>query len=198
MWAWFTREKGYRMKRNWFDRILLALVLLVMAILSVAMILLACGVFPVLQVQNVFQNLLTSSTYVLVLGIVGGILLLMVLRLMFAGKDKKEIQPTSTLIKATEFGASYITLSAIDSMVQKHCRTNNRIRQTVSSVLGVRDGGILIRVRLSLMPDTDIPELTLALQQSLKEYIEKLSGIAVREVHILVEDTSINPKSRVD
>lgn len=186
------------MKRKWFDRILLALVLLIMAILSVAMILLACGVFPVLNVQNVFKDLLTSGTYVVILGVVGGVLLLMVLRLTFTGKGKKEIQPTATLIKATELGASYITLSAIDSMVQKHCRGNNRIRNTISSVLSVREGGILIRVRLSLMPDTDIPELTLALQQSLKEYIEKLAGITVREIHILVEDTSINPKNRVD
>ncbi|MEL7602331.1 MAG: Asp23/Gls24 family envelope stress response protein, partial [Bacillota bacterium] len=83
-------------------------------------------------------------------------------------------------------------------MVQKHCRANNRIRNVISNVRAVRDGGVTISVRLALMPDTDIPELTAELQKTLKEYVEKHSGINVREVGILVEDTSSSPRSRVD
>ncbi|MDR1620337.1 MAG: Asp23/Gls24 family envelope stress response protein, partial [Clostridiales bacterium] len=69
---------------------------------------------------------------------------------------------------------------------------------TQSAVTAVKDGGVTISIRLSIMPDTDIPELTRELQHSLKEYVERYSGISVLEIGILVEDASANPKSRVD
>ena len=83
-------------------------------------------------------------------------------------------------------------------MVQKHCRSNNRIRECESHV-SASAGGVAIKLRLSLMPDTAIPELTAELQSSLKGYVESLSGIAVTEIGVLVISTaSATPKARVD
>lgn len=189
------------MKVKLFDRILLALLLFIVLLFSILLIVLSVGLFPLADVQQVIHAIFTTQTYVIILGAVGLVLFLITLRLLFFGNgggEKKEPMPSSTLIKAGELGASFITLSAIDAMVQKHCHANNRIRNTISSVNAVREGGVTISVRLSLMPDTDIPELTSGLQASLKEYIEKYAGINVREIGILVEDTSTNPKSRVD
>ncbi len=153
------------------------------------------------NVKSFLDILFGNTVYLTILGVAGAVLLFIALRLMFAGTGKKEkpdVQPVSTLVKASELGSTFISLQALDAMVQKFCRNNNRIRTIASSVRAVRDGGITVSVRLALMPDTDIPELTETLQTSLKQYIEKLSGILVREVGILIEDTSISPKSRVD
>lgn len=186
------------MKVKLFDRILLALLLIVTIALSLLLILLAVRILPVANIQGFVALLYTGNTNAIILGASGLVLFIVSLKLMFAGGQKKEIQPTSTLVQATELGAAFITISAIDSMVQKHCRSNNRIRNVISAVHAVRDGGITVSVRLALMPDTDIPALTLELQKSLKEYVEKHSGINVREVGILIEDTASSPKSRVD
>lgn len=189
------------MKQKLFDRIILALLLIIVLLFGLLLIVLAVGVFPLSGMLEFIRQIFINQTYVIVLGVVGLVLAVIALRLLFAGGgEKKQIatQPSSTLIKASEFGAAFITLSAIDSMVQKHCRANNRIRSTISAVNPVKEGGVTISVRLSLMPDTEIPELTAELQQSLKEYIEKYAGITVREVGILVEDTASNPKARVD
>lgn len=190
------------MKAKLFDRILLAIVLLFVLLLGLFLILLSVNIFQLSSVQETLRRILTDQTFVIIVGVSGLVLIIVALRLMFAGsgsaRKKTEPQPTSTLIKASELGASFITLSAIDSMVQKHCRANNRIRSTVSTISAVKEGGVTISARLSLMPDTEIPELTEELQRSLKEYIEKYSGITVREIGILIEDTSSNPKGRVE
>lgn len=188
------------MKAKLFDRILLAILLLFVLLTGLLLILLSVNIFRLIDIQELLRRILINQTYVVIVGVSGLVLIIMSLRLMFAGSapKKQEVQPTSTLIKASELGASFITLTAIDSMVQKHCRANNRIRSTVSTVSVVKEGGVTISARLTLMPDTEIPELTEELQRSLKEYIEKYSGITVREIGILIEETSNNPKSRVD
>ncbi len=186
------------MKAKLFDRILLALLLIVTTALSLLAIVLAARVLPLENIQYFSAMMYEGVNNAIILAGSGLVLFIVSVRLMFAGSKKKEVLPTSTLVQATELGAAFITISAIDSMVQKHCRANNRIRNVISNVRPVRDGGVTISVRLALMPDTDIPVLTAELQKSLKEYVEKNSGINVREVGILVEDTSSNPRSRVD
>jgi len=186
------------MKGKLFDRILLALLLIVALALSLVLIALASRAVPLENIGAFMALLYTGVNNQIILAAVGLVILIIALRLMFAGSGKKEEHPTSTLVQATDLGATFITLTALDSLVQKHCRANNRIRNVVSTIHPVREGGVTVSVRLALMPDTDIPELSKELQKSLKEYIEKSSGINVREVGILIEDTSSNPKSRVD
>lgn len=187
------------MKAKLFDRILLALLLIVTLVLSLLLIALAARVIPLVNLQAFLDVLYTGANNAIILAASGLVLFLITVRLMFAGSgSKKEVQPTSTLVQATELGATFITLTAIDSMVQKHCRANNRIRNVVSCVRAVREGGVTLSVRLALMPDTDIPTLSAELQKTLKEYVEKHSGINVREIGILIEDTASNPKSRVE
>jgi uncharacterized alkaline shock family protein YloU len=186
------------MKAKLFDRILLALLLIVTTAISLLLIVLAARVIRLDLIQGFAAQMYQGANNAIILGASGLALLIVSIRLMFAGGQKKEVQPASTLVQATELGAAFISISAIDSMVQKHCRANNRIRNVISNVRSVRDGGVTISVRLALMPDTDIPALTTELQKTLKEYVEKHSGINVREVGILVEDTSSNPRSRVD
>ena len=46
--------------------------------------------------------------------------------------------------------------------------------------------GVCIKLRLSVTPETVIPELTASLQQSLKEYIQGVCGVTVNSVDILI------------
>lgn len=188
------------MKPKLFDRILLALLLIVTLALSVGCILLALPVVPPANTKATVDFIYSDPMWQWILGGAGAVLLIITLRLMFAGPKKKapEPMPTSTLVHTTDLGSAYITISAIDAMVQKHCRANNRVRTVQSTVIPVRDGAVNVRLRLGLMPDTDIPALSEQLQKSLKEYVERLSGITVQEIAILVEDTAVDPKSRVD
>ena len=120
----------------------------------------------------------------------GLVLLLICIKLLFAGKGKKaDVRPASALMKQTELGGTYIALEAIDSMVQKHCRAVPRVKN-VHTTLQSTETGVTIGIRLCVMPDTDVVTLSSELQKSLKENVESLTGIQVNEIGVLVESAA--------
>ncbi|OQB25213.1 MAG: hypothetical protein BWY11_00543 [Firmicutes bacterium ADurb.Bin182] len=185
------------MKIKLIDRILLALILIAVLLICAALIGIALRLIPMALLQSMvewpFLNVVNSA----VLGSAGALFFILAFRLFFAGKKQPEQKPAFSLVKNNEFGSVYITLSAIDSMIQKHCRSNTRIRDCQSAV-NLTDDGIRINLKLSLLPDSNVPELTAELQKGLKEYVESLSGIMVQDIGILVESMSSLPKSRAD
>ncbi len=134
----------------------------------------------------------------LIIGGAGLVLLVIALRL-FIGMgnrrhEKTEKTPTSALLHAGDNGSAYITLAALDALVQRHCRTNQRIKECESRVTASENGGIGISLKLQVMPETVIPEMSGELQKSLKEYMENLSGITVNSVDIIIMPTA-QPKA---
>lgn len=187
------------MKPKLIDRFILWLLLILLIGIAVVLIGIAFNLIPITSIMFLVEIIYAYQVNAVIVGGIGLVILILALRLMFAGKGRAKTAPvpTSALVQAGENGSTYITLAALDSMVQKHVRTNNRIKDCESQVSAVQDG-VVIKLKLALMPDTNIPELTKAMQASLKEYIESLSGIHVTEVAILVAATAINSKSRVD
>ena len=130
-----------------------------------------------------------AVNFSLAMGGVGLVLFLLSLAILvgFNRGDKAPAQApvTSAVVSTGDYGTTQIALSAIDAMVQRHCRTNIKIRE-VNSVITLQENGIGIQLKLSLLNDANIPETTEALRTSLREHIESLTGIQVREVSMMV------------
>lgn len=181
------------MKFTLFDKFLLVLLLLAAIALSALCIATAMDfvsydmiVAPIAVITNgIIGNRL-------ILGAAGVVLLTIALRLFVAMGKKRQPQmapaPTSTLLLSNDNGTAYITIAAIDSLVQRHCCANGKIRECESLVAPAQEPntGVCIKLRLSVTPETVIPELTASLQQSLKEYIQGVCGVSVNSVDILI------------
>lgn len=175
------------MKPCIFDRFLLVLCCLAGMAAGVALLLLAAGLFPY---WGAFIDAFLANRWLM--GGAGLVVFLISLRLIIgfnkrAKKDasQKNAPATTALISTGDFGSTQITLAALDSMIQRHCRTNPKVRETGSMIRTV-DGGIAIELKLVLIHDANIPETTASLQKSLKEYLEGLTGIKVNDISILV------------
>lgn len=177
------------MKLRPFDRFLLALLLLIGIVFSFVLFGMASRLIPLYVVQDFISLFYGHINNSLILAGCGLVLLFICLKIVFSRKDKKPQQPPTTLVRQGEIGGTYIALSAIDAMVQKHCRQQAKVRDC-SSTLRTTDAGVCVNLKLSVLPDTDIVALTADLQKSLKEYIESLAGVNVPEVSILVESAS--------
>lgn len=189
------------MKTKLIDRVLLALVLLVVIALSLFIIAVAMRLVTADSICSAIYALTGDITASIALGSGGIVLLIAAIRLLFFGKggrERKQPKTTSVLVKATEIGSTFISLAALDHMVQKHCRANNRIRECFSAVELSGSDGVRVALTLTLMPDSNIPELSAQLQNTLKEYVEQCSGINVREIYITVAAPPSLPKTRVD
>ncbi len=189
------------MRFNIFDKLLLVLLLLCVIALSALCVATAMGfvTFDMITAPiEVITNGLIGNR--LILGGGGVVLLAIAFRLFVAMGKKRDAgnaaasAPTSTMIMSGDNGTAYMTISAIDSLVQRHCRANAKVRDCESVVVPAGESASGIRLKLSVAPDTVIPELSANLQQSLKEYIETLCGVSVNAIDILIVPTQ-PPKS---
>lgn len=181
------------MKLKFFDRALLAILLIAAILVSFVLFGVASHLVREAWVQSfvaLFYNGIAANRWIL--AGTGLVLLLICIKLMFCGRDRKELRPSSTLIRQSDIGGTYISLSAIDAMAQKFCRSQSRVRECYTLVNSLPDG-VSIGVRLSVLPDTDIATLTSELQTNLKQYVESLTGIHVTEIGVLVESASAAP-----
>lgn len=178
------------MKLKVFDRILLGILLIAAILVSFVLFGVAANLIKIEQVNWFVSLFYMEQQNALILAGSGLVLLLISIKLLFAGKSKKaEVRPASALMKQTEFGGTYISLEAIDSMVQKHCRAASRVKD-VHTTLQSTETGVTVGIRLCVLPDTDVVTLSSELQKSLKENIESLTGITVNEIGVLVESAA--------
>lgn len=178
------------MKLKFFDRLLLGILLIAAILVSFVLFGIAANLIKEDMVNQFVSLFYMFRENALILAGSGLVLLLICIKLLFAGKSKKvEVRPASALMKQTEFGGTYIALEAIDSMVQKHCRAVPRVKD-VHTTLQSTETGITIGIRLCVLADTDVVTLSSDLQKSLKENVETLTGIHVNEIGVLVESAA--------
>ena len=190
------------MKLKGFDRVLLAILLIIAIVFSFVLLGMAINLIRFEVVADVISLFYADWRNTLILGGSAVVLLLIAIMLMLAGRGEKsavadkQAAPVSALMQQTELGGTFISLDAVDGMVQKHCRAQERVRDC-HSTLRALDDGVTIGIRLSVLPDTDVASLTQQLQTSLREYVQSLTGINVKEIGILVESAAEEPISRV-
>lgn len=186
------------MKMKWFDRLLLALVLIIFIGVAVFTIGVAAG--PLRAPFEAFYALMTNGLLinVIILIAVGLVLLVMALRVVYACCAKKAPPaPTTVLLKTTDNGSIRIAISAVDSMVQRAARNAPSVRDLTSRVITTPNEELAIQLRITFAPDTELAVATAKVQQDVKEYVQKHAGVPVQEVQVFVEAVGNAQSSKV-
>lgn len=180
------------MKPSIFHRFLLVILTLLGMAAGLLLLVMATGLYQLDTLRaavDVCRGQMGALNFALAMGGAGLVLFLISLAVLagFNRGAKAPVQPpvTSAVVSTGDYGTTQIALSAIDAMVQRHCRANNKIREA-TSVITLQENGVGIQLKLSLLNDANIPETTEALRASLREHIEGLTGIQVRDVSIMV------------
>ncbi|MBQ2770410.1 MAG: alkaline shock response membrane anchor protein AmaP [Clostridia bacterium] len=185
------------MKLRIFDRILLGLLLIVTILFALALLAMSVNLVTFDMATAFLWQFYGAWQNQLILAGSGLVLLLIAFKLMFAGrKDRKRAKaPATAMVRQGEIGGTFISLSAIDTMIQKFCASKPGIQECQTSVTNQK-GAVAVGLRLSLAADANVASLTDELQQSLKNHIETLTGVAVKEISILVENADLTmPKA---
>lgn len=93
-------------------------------------------------------------------------------------------------------GQVRITLSAIESLVEKVVLDQKGVREAKAAVEAV-PAGLGIRVRVSVAPDINIPQVSEMLQNAVREKALEIAGIEVKDIRISVDHISAQ-KLRVE
>lgn len=175
------------MKMKLIDRLLIALFSLIGIALAA---LLVCNLF---FAHNVTIDLFgwVEALSVTVPGQIGLVAIALVLLawsikiFSIAFKHEREKVPMSVSVQNTEHGSVRISISALDTLISHALEHQEGIKQVKSRVINHEDS-VSVEIEMSLMSDVNIPNITMLLQRSVKNYIEEYSGIAVREVTVLI------------
>jgi len=94
----------------------------------------------------------------------------------------------SVMVQEAENGSLYVSLPAVDSMVRRYSRDLEGIRSLSTHVSEEEEGGVSLKLKITVTETASIPSITAALQNGLRSHVEELSGLKVKNVDVLVAD----------
>lgn len=109
------------------------------------------------------------------------------LRLAFKHKPKKDKNSVTVATSEQGNGEVRVSVQALDALVKQAVAGNNEGVADIKTSIVNHDDSISVKIDMSLHGDAHIPNITMLLQSSIKSYIEEFSGIAVRDVFIMVK-----------
>lgn len=164
---------------NLFDRIVLTLFMLFMLVVSFIVIMFSMRVFSI----DVFWTSIAPWYGRWEIGVLGAILFIISIRFLISGLKPKH--SNESVIRTSEMGNISISINAVESLVLKLIRDIDKIKDIKVTIKKVQDG-VAIFLKIVVTHDVVIPELSLELQKDVKEYIEKSTGLNVRDVSVKV------------
>jgi len=147
------------------------------------------------SIQDYILNINWDWQIMLISSIVAILFLIVSVKLLFSGVRKP--MPQSALLKNTELGKIRVSHATLDTLTQKAVRSFNEVKDVKSVIIPDMEN-IKIQIKLLVMPDVNLPELTISIQKKVKDYVETLSGIVVNEVQIYVDNLATVQKARVE
>ncbi len=176
------------MNMKWIDKGLLGLLSVLVILMGLLLLSAAVG-FPLdtAALQNAAAALvnpwvaLGTCAFALVL-------IAIAVRLLIALFDKNSKEPQNVIVHRNESGSSYMTVNALNTMVQRHVKAEEQVRECKTSVK-VNGDAVKVIARVSAKPEAVIPAMTEQLQSSIRTYLETYSGVKVETVEVIVEAT---------
>lgn len=174
------------------DRFLIGLMSLGYLIASLFLLGIAVGwTSPFILIQNYLFNLTNSW----LLGVTGVILIVVFLTLfinVFRSRPVKD-----AIVHETPLGIVRLTLPALENLVIKSAKSVYGIREVKTQIKTQLDS-VSIQLKVQVLPDLNIPQITEELQKKVKEYLVKTTGITVDSVKVTVNKITWEAKSRVE
>ncbi|BAF59358.1 MAG: alkaline shock response membrane anchor protein AmaP [Pelotomaculum sp.] len=100
------------------------------------------------------------------------------------------------VLAESALGQIRVSLQAIENLVEKVVSQIKGVREVKPRMMSVPQG-VGIQVRVSVTPDVNVPEISVEIQNRVKERVFAVTGLSVKAVKVSVEDISAH-KPRVE
>lgn len=164
-------------------RLVLTIYNILLFIIAAAAVAVSIGVTEPLRYINMIA---ASPKNMIVTGSVGIVLGVLALVLLFLGLQK-QTDGDSVLVEKGLLGEVSMSISAIKLIIMKAVRQVDGVKETRSMVKKAPNG-LFITLHMMINPELNVPDLTCATQQKVKEYLENIGGLQIAEIKVLVDD----------
>lgn len=170
-------------------RLLLFVYNLIMLALAAAAVAISLGWSAPLQFMQMAS---ATPENRIILGTVGLMVGILVLMLIVSGLKGSGSIKTITVEKS-DSGEVSMSVPAIKTIISKAAKQVTGTKE-VRSEVSQSGNGLLVKLHTMVVPDHNVPGIAAALQAIVKEQLEKVGGLKVAEVRVLVDD--FNPESK--
>lgn len=167
---------------NIFDRIILTIYMILMIAVSAVLSVLPFNVIPASYINAAVTDL-TGNWYYCIAGIV---LLILSLKLLFSGFSKSGAS-MGGIIRSSEFGEVRISNQTFESLSLRAVKQLSGIKD-VKVRVSITPEGLVISVRALVLPDINMPKMAAEVQGKIKEYVESITDVSVKEVRVDVDN----------
>ncbi|MCL1869420.1 MAG: alkaline shock response membrane anchor protein AmaP [Promicromonosporaceae bacterium] len=174
-----------RMKLS--DRLLIALYAILGLIALILAAFYAWAPDPLRRAAAAVVEAVSGALYLRILAVLLGVAMLTWTARVFmlAFKHEASRDKESVAIQRTENGAVRVSVAAVDTLVRQAIGRIESMSEVRTKVVN-HDDSVTIKIEMALSGDAHIPNVTLLMQKNVKKFVEEYSGIAVREVEIVV------------
>ena len=175
------------------DKIILALFSVLMFLASILIICVIVGWIDFSTVTT-FANmaLVDDTTSKVILGLAIVCLLCSIKGILFETSDKKNKK--QGVLMQNDNGKLLISKSTIENIVQNVVKEFDSVENTTVSTDFDNLNNLIINVNLVVGNQVVIKELTLNMQNKIKEAIKKTSDLEVKEVNVKIKDIAVDKK----
>ncbi len=100
------------------------------------------------------------------------------------------------VLAESTLGQIKLSLQAIENLVEKVVSQINGVREVKARIFSTPQG-VGIRIRASVTPDVNVPEVSVEIQNRVKERVFEVTGISVSAVKVSIENITVQ-KPRVE
>jgi len=165
---------------------------LIYLVISVFIIIVALGWTGPVQW---LETLLLADPNRWILGVVGAVMFVVSLTLFVTSLRTKPSKIES--VHENSLGLIRITLPALENLVLTAAQSVPGVRD-VKPLIKTRANGLIIYLKVQVSTDLVIPAVSEELQKKVKEYVAKMTGTTVHEIHVSVTKISWETRSRVE
>jgi len=186
------------MKCKPIDRVLLILLALAGMAAGVFVLLFA---WDLLQAEYLSWALTAMQGYwvnTILFTLAGAAVVLVCLRLFYSAcfPDVRTKNPASAMVGVTENGSVHIALSTVELMIKQYVINTKGVMAAQTKTVIQENGYLSVTLKIAVRDGYSIPELTMQVQNGLKEHIQTITGLTVGDIAVLI-DASIAPKTSV-
>ena len=157
-------------------------------IMAVIACLLVFGWLDIDIVQGLTRTLIISSTSSkIILGVSIVFILLSIRCIFFDPSSKQEIKDKQGILLANENGKLMISKETIENIVEAVTKEYKTAKEVSSKVELDKDNNVNIFVNLVVGADTVIKDLSIDLQNKIKNKVKETTDLYVKEVNITVK-----------
>lgn len=177
------------------DRVILILFSLIILVESVMIIGVITNIYSVEGVLRILSFLIGDETAVKVTLVVSIICFICAAKCLFFGGSGKEDEDTGVLME-NDNGKLLISSETIENIVSNVVKGFDSITDVAVSTDLADGNNLIINLNVIVGKDVVIKELTLNVQNKIKEAIKKTSDLEVKEVNVKITDIKVEEEEK--